>query len=127
MRGFYHFCAVGVLSVHFLFILWVVAGALVTRRRPGLGRLHIGCLIYAILIQVLPWPPCPLTLLENWLEARAAITPYQGPFLLHYLDALVYPDVPLVWLVPAAVAVCALNLLVYALRYYHRPGRSHKT
>jgi hypothetical protein len=29
-----------------------------------------------------------LTLLENWLESRAGFEPYQGGFLLHYLDAL---------------------------------------
>jgi len=30
-----------------------------------------------------------LTLLENWLEGKAGIQPYEGGFLLHYLDKLV--------------------------------------
>ncbi len=40
-------------------------------------------LVWGILTELLPWP-CPLTLLENWLEARAGVEPYEGGFLLHY-------------------------------------------
>ena len=122
MAVVYHFFAVAVLTVHFLFIVWVVGGALITRGRPILRALHILCLVYAVVIQSLPWPPCPLTILETWLEGRAGITPYQGPFLVHYLDALVYPDLPVNWLIAAAAAVCGLNLALYAFRYRHRIG-----
>src|SRR5438128_8169757 len=45
------------------------------------------------LVEILPWT-CPLTWAENFLETRAGIAPYQGGFLLHYLDALVYPNIP---------------------------------
>jgi len=31
--------------------------------------------------------------LENWLEAKAGVQPYQGGFLLHYFDKFVYPDI----------------------------------
>ncbi len=37
---------------------------------------------------------CPLTALETWLEVRGNVPAYRGPFLLHYLDAVVYPDIP---------------------------------
>src|ERR1700741_1691350 len=84
--------ATAVLFLHALFILWVVFGALLTRSRPVLRWLHIASLVWGILTEVLPWP-CPLTLLENWLEARVGVEPYQGGFLLHYLDKLVYPDI----------------------------------
>src|SRR5438477_4318948 len=43
--------------------------------------------------EILPWA-CPLTPRENWLRVHAGGTAYQGGFLLHYLAALVYPDVP---------------------------------
>src|SRR5437763_10210807 len=56
----------------------------------------------------------PLTQLENWLEARAGVEPYQGGFLLHYLDRLVYPDISPTVLTAAGVFVCALNLALYA-------------
>ena len=51
--------------------------------------------------------------MENWLRGRAGIPTYQGGFLLHYLDALVYPDVAPSFLVLCAVAVCLFNLGIY--------------
>ena len=65
------------------------------------------------LTELLPWP-CPLTLLENWLKAKADVQPYQEGFLLHYLDKLVYPDISATVLTVAGVLVCALNLALYA-------------
>ena len=111
--SFYSALATLVLFVHALFIVWVVFGAFLARTRPLLRRLHIASLIWGVLTEFLPWP-CPLTLLENWLEQRAGIEPYQGGFLLHYLDRFVYPDVPASVLTAAAVIVCLLNLAFYA-------------
>jgi hypothetical protein len=85
----YSALATFVLFVHALFILWVVFGALVTRSPPILRCLHIASLVWGILTELLPWP-CPLTLLESWLEAKAGVQSYEGGFLLHYLDKLVY-------------------------------------
>ncbi len=112
VRNLYSALAVLVLSIHVLFILWVVFGAFLTRSRPVLRGLHIASLVWGILTEVLLWP-CPLTLLENWLEAQAAIEPYQGGFLLHYLDKLVYPDISPTALTVAGVLVCAVNLAFY--------------
>jgi hypothetical protein len=58
-----------------------------------------------------------LTLLENYFETRAGVSPYGGPFLLHYLDATVYPNVPVALVVLCAVIFCAFNLGIYARRY----------
>ena len=111
--GFYSALATAVLFLHALFILWVIFGALLTRSRPVLRGLHIASLVWGILTEVLPWP-CPLTLLENWLEGRAGIEPYQGGFLLTYLDKLVYPDISAKVLTIAGVIVCVANLAFYA-------------
>jgi hypothetical protein len=108
----YSALAIFALLLHALFILWVVFGALVARSRPVLRWLHIGSLVWGILTELLPWP-CPLTLLENWLEAKAGVEPYQGGFLLHYLDKLVYPDISATFLTVAGVVVCILNLALY--------------
>ncbi|MFZ1999255.1 MAG: DUF2784 domain-containing protein [Candidatus Sulfotelmatobacter sp.] len=110
---FYSALATAVLFLHAMFILWVVFGALLTRSRPVLRWLHIGSLVWGVLTEVLPWP-CPLTLLENWLEGCAGIEPYQGGFLLHYLDKLVYPDISAKVLTIAGVIVCVANLAFYA-------------
>ncbi|HKF04441.1 MAG TPA: DUF2784 domain-containing protein [Candidatus Sulfotelmatobacter sp.] len=104
--------SVAVLLLHILFILWVIFGALVTRNRPVLRALHVASLIWGILTELTAWP-CPLTLLENWLEARAGVEPYQGGFLLHYLDRLVYPDISITVLVTVGMLVCMVNLALY--------------
>ncbi len=110
--SFYSALAIFVLLLHALFILWVVFGALLTRSRPVLRWLHIASLVWGILTELLPWP-CPLTVLENWLEGKAGVEPYQGGFLLHYLDKLVYPDISATVLTVAGVFICALNLAFY--------------
>lgn len=110
--NFYSASAVCVLCLHGLFILWVVFGAILTRSRPLLRWLHIASLVWGILTELLPWP-CPLTLLESWLEAKSGVVPYQGGFLLHYLDKLVYPNISATVLTIAGVLVCVLNLGIY--------------
>lgn len=86
---------------------------LMTRSRPVLLWSHVPSLVWGILTEALPWP-CPLTLLENWLEGRSGVEPYQGGFLLHYLDKLVYPDISDEVLTVAGVIVCFANLAFYA-------------
>src|SRR6266567_8596462 len=104
---------VSVLVLHALFILWVVFGAFLAWSRPVLRWPHIASLVWGILTEVLYWP-CPLTFAENALEQRAGIQPYQGGFLLHYLDKLIYPDISPSVLTIAALIVCAINLAFYA-------------
>ncbi|HMK23369.1 MAG TPA: DUF2784 domain-containing protein [Terriglobales bacterium] len=120
----YFLLAAAVLFLHLAFTLWVVFGALATRKRPLLGLFHVASLAYGILIEVFDWT-CPLTPLENWLRAHAGVPAYQGGFLLHYLDALIYPDVSPSLLTTCGVAVCLFNLGVYAarLRRARRPAQ----
>jgi hypothetical protein len=108
-----------VLALHLLFILWVVFGALLTRRRPLLRWFHIASLVWGVLVEILPWP-CPLTPAENWLRGHAGLSTYAGGFLLHYLDAAVYPDVPPGLLTAGAVVVCLFNLGIYLARFRRR-------
>lgn len=95
----------------------MLLGWTVTRRRPILRALHIASLIYAIVVESVPWVPCPLTLAETWLEARAGIEPARGPFLVRVLDAVVYPDLPEWLVVGGAVLVCVGILCIYLRRY----------
>jgi hypothetical protein len=61
---------------------------------------------------------------EQWLEIRAGLTAYQGGFLLHYLDKLVYPDIPPMLLTDAAVVVVIVNLIIYGLRFRRAKRKS---
>jgi hypothetical protein len=113
--------AAAVLVLHLAWIIWAILGALWTRGRPWLTAFHVLSLIWGIIVEVGPWP-CPLTLAEQWLEARAGMyTPIQtwtGGFLVHYLSATIYPDLP-AWLVTGfGVTVCVFNLGIYARRFW---------
>ena len=108
----YSSLATVVLFLHALFVVWVIFGAFLTRSRSLLRWLHIASLVWGILIEILLWP-CPLTLLENWLEGKAGIQPYESGFLLHYLDKLVYPHISATALTAAGVVVCGVNLAFY--------------
>ena len=108
-----------ILAVHLTWIVWVIFGWLVARNRPVLRWLHFGSLIYGIFIEIAPWP-CPLTLLEQWLESKGGAAVYRGQFLVHYLEAVVYPDVSEGVLVSVAVAVCMVNLYLHAQRFLQR-------
>jgi hypothetical protein len=68
-----------------------------------------------MIVEAGPWP-CPLTILEDRLEAGAGIQPYSGGCLVHYLDAIVYPNLSVRLIVGCAVAVCGANLLIYVWR-----------
>ncbi len=116
MNSFFHILAPVVVAIHLAWILWVIAGAFFTRGRPLLTAFHIASLIWGILVETLPIN-CPLTLAEQSLQAHAG-HPWAGSFLLHTLDAIVYPNVSPTLLILCAVAVCALNLGIYAWRFY---------
>ncbi|MCL5745521.1 MAG: DUF2784 domain-containing protein [Acidobacteria bacterium] len=112
----YEILAGAVLALHLLWILWVILGWLLTRRCPLLSWFHVISLVYGMAIEVGPWP-CPLTLVEQWLQGKAGTTPYSESFLVHYLDAVVYPEVPPGLLAWCASAVCVFNLGIYARRF----------
>lgn len=104
-----------VLSIHVLWILWVLLGWLVTRGRPILTAIHLAALAWGIMVELGPWP-CPLTLLEQWLEAGSGAAAYQQSFIAHYMDKLVYPDLPAAVLSWGGAAVCGVILGVYGRR-----------
>jgi hypothetical protein len=117
--------AVLVVAVHLVWLLLVIFGALGTRGRPVLSAAHVAALLWGIAVEAGPWP-CPLTLAEQYFDLRAGLAAYQGSFLLHFLDAIVYPDLP-GWVVgTAGVAVCALNLGVYGRRAWKALGERRK-
>jgi|ERR1017187_3243487 hypothetical protein len=111
-----------VLLIHLLWILWVILGWILTRKRPLLRWFHIGSLVWGILTEVGPWP-CPLTIAEQWLQRRAGPGPYQGSFLIHYLEIVIYPDVSQELLAWAGSSVCLLILGIHAWRFWQARQR----
>lgn len=103
----------------------MILGSLLTRHRPLLGGFHVISLIYGAVIEVGPWS-CPLTLVEQWFRGKAGVSPYTEAFLVHYLGAVVYPDVSQELLVWCASAVIIFNLVVYGRRVYYASGASER-
>lgn len=108
-----------VLAVHLAWILFVIFGALWTRGRPWLTGFHLASLAWGIIVEVGPWP-CPVTLLEQHLDALAGLHSYTGSFLVHYLDAIIYPNLPVSLIIACGVAVCCANILIYLYRLIRR-------
>jgi Protein of Unknown function (DUF2784) len=98
--------------VHFLFIVFVIFGAVLVARLPKLKPVHWAALGYGLLVEVFNWY-CPLTLLEQWLRHAAGRQAYEQSFLVHYLDALIYWDVPQWVLITGAIGVVLANVAVY--------------
>ncbi len=79
-QGWYRAMAASVLSLHAMYIAWVIFGAFFTRGRR-LAALHVATLVYGVIIEIFGfW--CPLTAFETWLEVRGGVSAYRGPFLL---------------------------------------------
>ena len=87
----YRFFADVLVVVHFLFILFVVAGGILVLRRPGLAILHIPAVVWGAVVEFCGWI-CPLTPLENYFRRLVGGAGYSGDFIEHYLMPLIYPE-----------------------------------
>ena len=91
LRVLYRLLADAVVSLHALFILFVVLGGFLAWRRSWVAAVHIPCAIWGVLIEYRGWI-CPLTPLENALRAKAGQQGYSSGFIEHYLLPTIYPS-----------------------------------
>ena len=84
------FLADAVLTVHALFVAFVIAGGFLALRWRRLVWLHIPVAVWGVWIEF-SGRICPLTPLENSLRETAGLSPYQGDFIGHYVTAVLYP------------------------------------
>ena len=87
----YRFFADVLVVVHFLFILFVVAGGMLILYRPRMAFLHLPAVIWGAAVELCGWI-CPLTPLENYFRRIAGDAGYSGGFIEHYLAPLIYPE-----------------------------------
>jgi hypothetical protein len=67
---------------------------------------------------------CPLTTLETWLRSQAKATTYEGGFVEHWLQALLFWEAE-AWVFTAAYTAFALAVGV-AWWYFPPRGRQHR-
>jgi hypothetical protein len=111
-----------VLAIHLAFLAFLTVGALLAWRWPWLVRVHVPVVAWAVAIVAIGFT-CPLTPLEKLLRRRAGDEAYEGGFIDHYLEDVVYPREHLAF---ARAAVATLIFAGYAglLVRRHRPRRS---
>lgn len=111
----YRLLADGVLVVHAVFALFVVAGGFLAMRWRRLIWVHVPAMLWGVAVEFGGWL-CPLTPLENRLRNLAGDAPYAGDFIAHYLQRLLYPVslTRTLQLLLGAAAVL-INAVAYAL------------
>jgi hypothetical protein len=79
-----------VLVVHLAFVLFVVLGGLLVLRWTRVAWLHVPAAVWGVLIEYSGWI-CPLTPLENSFRVRGGGAGYNGGFIEHYIQPVLYP------------------------------------
>jgi hypothetical protein len=102
-----------VVLIHFLWIIFLFLGALWGIKNKAVRIFHLSGLAFAFLIQIFGWY-CPLTYLEVWLRSRHdfALT-YTGSFIIHYVEEVVYVELPRILILFFTLLLCGLNVWIY--------------
>jgi hypothetical protein len=123
----YRVLADAALVVHFAVVLFVVGGLVFivagSLRRWRLARslwFRLAHLVAIAVVVAQAWlgAVCPLTTLEMWLRARAHQSTYAVSFVEHWMQRLLYYELPL-WVFTLAYTV--FGLAVVAAWWYFPP------
>jgi uncharacterized membrane protein len=102
-----------VVLLHFLWVLFLIFGAFWGRRNRVVKWIHCGGLVLAFFIETFNWF-CPLTYLEVWLRSRhSPLSAYSGSFIAHYVESLLYVQLPRALIVALTVGLCIMNIRIY--------------
>lgn len=122
----YRILADAVVLTHFLWILFLIFGALWGRRNMGVKILHISGLAFAFVIEIFNWY-CPLTHMEVWLRTRHDPTlSYTGSFIIHYLEKIIYIQLPYYLIALLTVLICGFNAWIYLGKTAYRLIKRHQ-
>jgi len=126
---FFLFAADAILFLHVLFIVFVVIGMLLIFigkvrawswvRNPWFRVMHL-IAISVVVVQSWIGLICPLTTLEMALRSRADDKVYSGSFIQHWLESILYYQLP-AWVF--VVCYMAFGAVVVASWFWIRPRR----
>ena len=131
----YRFLADALLLLHFGIVLFVVGGLVLVVAGNALRwhwvngfwfRVAHVAAIGVIVAQAWLGRVCPLTVLESWLRVRAGSAPYTESFVQHWVERLLYHDLPF-WVFTLAYTIFGLMVLAVWWRYppEGRKGKRH--
>ena len=110
----YEIAANLIFIIHFIFILFVIFGALLFFVSVKIIFIHVPALIWGSYIE-LTNSICPLTYLENWFLHKANLTTYSEGFIKNYLVPIVYPaNLTKDLQIYLGIAIIATNIVIYA-------------
>ncbi len=109
-----------VVIVHFLFVLFVIFGALLLLKSWKFIWLHLPAAVWGALVEFTGWI-CPLTPLENRLRFRAGQDTYQGDFVENYIMPILYPEALTrnTQMILGSLVI-VINIILYGLAFYRQ-------
>ena len=119
------YLADAVLLLHVMFVGFVVFGLLLTVAggyrdwawvRNSWFRIAHLVAIGVVVAQAWAGIICPLTTLEIWLRRQSGDAPYEGSFVQHWLQQLLYHDAPM-WVFAAAYTLFGVLVVVVWVCY----------
>ncbi len=121
----YQHLADAVLLLHFTFVAFVILGLLLTLvggvagwrwvRKLWFRLAHLAA-IAVVVAQAWLGVICPLTTLEMWLRRQAGAASYEGSFIQHWLQRLLYYTAP-EWVFILAYSLFGLAVLATWLAF----------
>jgi hypothetical protein len=108
----YGWLADAVVSIHFLWIMFLILGGWWGRKNRWIAGIHVTGLAFAFMIETFDWF-CPLTHLEVWLRRKGSQGGYAESFITHYLNRIIYIELPHSLIVSLTIALCAANAWLY--------------
>ena len=108
-----------ILTVHFLYLGYLVLGGFLAWRWPAAFWPHLASAIWACLI-VANRVNCPLTWAEMWARQRAGDAPVSGGFIDRYVTDVIYPGR---FLIEVRVLVAVVIAISWAGAYARWRGR----
>lgn len=110
----YKILADTVVLIHFLWIVFLLTGALFGRKNRYIRLFHISGLIFALFIQSFDLY-CPLTHLETWLRTKHNPSmSYEGSFIIYYLERVIYVEIPHWVVLMLTVLIFVFNIFIYS-------------
>ncbi|EQB63040.1 MAG: hypothetical protein RBG1_1C00001G0619 [candidate division Zixibacteria bacterium RBG-1] len=121
----YQILADAVIFVHLIWIIFMLVGFFITLYALAFKKslldwwkfrtLHLVGIFYVAGLSVLG-KYCPLTILENKLREQASPQQvYQGSFISHYLEKIVYPEIDPLWIQIPTLALAIFTILIFVL------------
>jgi len=108
------------LTLHFIFIIFVVFGSILFLVQKKIIFLHVPALFWGAYVE-LSHSICPLTYLENWFLRKAKLTTYSEGFISNYIFPIVYPvDLTMEIQTCLGIILMVVNVISYGLIFKNR-------